>query len=80
MSALKQLPQILQEGDKLNEQDRILYLTDNILAGNMYDWGSTSIQELLKKGILPFLTAKVKNMEKHPMYTKRMLIYFLNFL
>ncbi|KAJ3133068.1 hypothetical protein HK101_004494 [Irineochytrium annulatum] len=49
-----------READEVPEEGRLRYLTDNVLAGNMFDWGSTSVQEMLKRGELEFRTAKSK--------------------
>ncbi|KAJ3329481.1 hypothetical protein HDU76_007826 [Blyttiomyces sp. JEL0837] len=63
-SAISLFHKMLQESESMSLEDRIVHLTDNILAGNMYDWGSTSIQEILKKGELAFEQAKEK--VRHP--------------
>ncbi|KAH6563329.1 hypothetical protein BASA60_010736 [Batrachochytrium salamandrivorans] len=54
--SLLNLPKLdLLVGDELLDT-----LLENALAGNMYDWGSTAIQEMLKRGELDFSTAKAK--------------------
>ncbi|KAJ3064126.1 hypothetical protein HDU98_000142 [Podochytrium sp. JEL0797] len=58
--ALKQYKKLVAQTDALPERERIHELTDNILAGNMYDWGAQSVQQLLMAGELAFLTAKAK--------------------
>lgn len=59
--ALKALPLLLQSIDAIeDDRDRVLTLVENILAGNMYDWGSTSVMTMLKSGELDFATAKAK--------------------
>ncbi|KAJ3107969.1 hypothetical protein HDU97_002549 [Phlyctochytrium planicorne] len=63
-AALSILSKLLEESDSIGEADIVEYLTDNILAGNMYDWGSTSVLELLRSGELDFRTAKDK--VRHP--------------
>ncbi|KAJ3213487.1 hypothetical protein HDU67_002821 [Dinochytrium kinnereticum] len=63
-TALSILPKLLSDCDAVADEDILEYLTDNILAGNMYDWGSTSVLELLRSGELDFRTAKLK--VRHP--------------
>ncbi|KAJ3118657.1 hypothetical protein HDU96_010641 [Phlyctochytrium bullatum] len=63
-AALSILPKMFSECDEVPEEEQIEYLTDNILAGNMYDWGSTSVLEMLRSGELDFRTAKSK--VRHP--------------
>ncbi|KND02525.1 pantothenate kinase [Spizellomyces punctatus DAOM BR117] len=58
-AALEGLPKLLKRLDAMEDEGKKLdNLIDNVLAGNMYDWGSTSVQEMLKKGELDFDTAK----------------------
>jgi type II pantothenate kinase len=45
--------------DRLGKDELVETLLNNILAGNMYDWGSAVIQEMLKRGELDFQSAKV---------------------
>ncbi|TPX61188.1 pantothenate kinase [Powellomyces hirtus] len=59
-AAIASLPALLQRLDALPEDGRFDALIANVLAGNMYDWGSTSVQELLLKGELDFESAKGK--------------------
>ncbi|TPX45271.1 pantothenate kinase [Synchytrium endobioticum] len=63
-AALEGLPNVLRKLDQLLEGHRIETLIQNVLAGNMYDWGSTSVQEMLRRGELDFETAKLK--VQHP--------------
>ncbi|KAJ3066680.1 hypothetical protein HDU99_003767, partial [Rhizoclosmatium hyalinum] len=58
--ALAQYSKVVAEMDAYPEAERIKHLTDNILAGNMYDWGSHSVQQLLITGELVFQNAKDK--------------------
>ncbi|RUS17837.1 fumble-domain-containing protein, partial [Endogone sp. FLAS-F59071] len=41
-----------------DERGRVKLLIENILAGNMFDWGSNQILKLLKSGLLNFEEAK----------------------
>ncbi|KAH6560584.1 hypothetical protein BASA62_010367 [Batrachochytrium salamandrivorans] len=59
-SALQGLPSLLAKLDLLVGDELLDTLLENALAGNMYDWGSTAIQEMLKRGELDFSTAKAK--------------------
>ncbi|KAI8612374.1 fumble-domain-containing protein [Chytriomyces sp. MP71] len=59
--ALAQYPSFIAKADALTERERVAFLTDNVLAGNMYDWGAQSIQDLLRSGDLAFQVAKDKN-------------------
>ncbi|TPX30562.1 pantothenate kinase [Synchytrium microbalum] len=63
-AALEGLPKMLTRLDAMPEDLRIETLIQNVLAGNMYDWGSTSVQEMLRRGELDFETAKQK--VQHP--------------
>ena len=51
---------LIKKLDELPESDRLEQLIDNMLAGNMYDWGSAAIQDLLTKGDLDFNSARKK--------------------
>ncbi|KAJ3052972.1 hypothetical protein HK097_005281 [Rhizophlyctis rosea] len=57
-SAMEGLATLLSKLDVLDDKEKLDVLIDNVLAGNMYDWGSTSVMEMLRKGELDFLTAK----------------------
>jgi type II pantothenate kinase len=60
-SALLSLPELLKKVDYLQSmEDKIELLIDNMLAGNMFDWGSNQALEMLKNGELTFETAKDK--------------------
>ncbi|KAI8822569.1 fumble-domain-containing protein [Fimicolochytrium jonesii] len=59
-AAVAGLPALLKRVDALEEGQRFETLISNVLAGNMYDWGSTAVQELLRQGVLDFETAKEK--------------------
>ncbi|KAI9099415.1 fumble-domain-containing protein [Phlyctochytrium arcticum] len=59
-AALEGLPHLLHRLDAMPEDTQLEALIENVLGGNMYDWGSTSVQELLRKGELDFATAKQK--------------------
>ncbi|KAJ1969411.1 hypothetical protein IWQ62_000645 [Dispira parvispora] len=70
-AALQSLPHVLAEIDKLpDEESRLDALISNILAGNMFDWGSNAIVEMMEKGILDFDSAKGK-VQSHPLYDNR---------
>ncbi|KAJ1867199.1 hypothetical protein LPJ78_001144 [Coemansia sp. RSA 989] len=51
-AALAALPDLLQATDKLEINERTRTLTHNVLAGNMFDWGSTDLRDALAKGAL----------------------------
>nr|CAG8445916.1 2859_t:CDS:10 [Entrophospora candida] len=54
-AALKDLPEVLNKVDSLISIDeKVEYLIGNILAGNMFDWGSDKILEMLTNGMIPF--------------------------
>lgn len=57
-AALKTLPSLLSQIDSTPEPAKLRLLIDNILAGNMYDWGATNMLELLRRGELDFDSAK----------------------
>ncbi len=56
--ALEQLPGFLAALDQLPREDLVDTLLDNILAGNMYDWGSSEIQQMFSTGNFDFKSAK----------------------
>ncbi|KAJ3229620.1 hypothetical protein HDU81_005217 [Chytriomyces hyalinus] len=58
--ALAQYSSFITAADALPEREQIAHLTDNILAGNMYDWGAQSVQGLLRSGDFAFQAAKQK--------------------
>ncbi|KAJ2852220.1 hypothetical protein IWW36_000361 [Coemansia brasiliensis] len=51
-AALVVLPDLLKATDKLEIVERTRTLTHNVLAGNMFDWGSTDLRDALAKGAL----------------------------
>ncbi|EGF79438.1 hypothetical protein BATDEDRAFT_89522 [Batrachochytrium dendrobatidis JAM81] len=57
-AALEGLPILLAKTDSLPENQRLDVILDNILAGNMFDWGAIAIQEMLERGELDFKAAK----------------------
>ncbi|CAG8799615.1 21363_t:CDS:2, partial [Racocetra persica] len=60
-AALESLQKLLANIDSIqNVEDKIDLLIDNILAGNMFDWGSGQILDLLNKGELTFESAHTK--------------------
>ncbi|KAJ3190165.1 hypothetical protein HDU85_000456 [Gaertneriomyces sp. JEL0708] len=59
-AALEGLPKALRRIDAMDEDAMIDALIGDVLAGNMYDWGSTSVFEMLRKGELDFQTAQLK--------------------
>ena len=60
MQALEKLDLHLKELDKIQDFKKLIeILVGNAIAGNMYDWGSTLIQDLIKTGKLSFSDAKV---------------------
>ncbi|KAL1924465.1 uncharacterized protein VTP21DRAFT_4119 [Calcarisporiella thermophila] len=61
LSAIETLPSVLEKLDSLpTEEDRLKRMIENILAGNMFDWGSWNVLEMLKAGKLDFATARDK--------------------
>ena len=58
-SALSLLPDMLEKLDKLHGNELLDALLDHILAGNMFDWGSIEIIELLKSKELDLKSIKV---------------------
>ncbi|RIA98345.1 fumble-domain-containing protein, partial [Glomus cerebriforme] len=72
-SALLRLPELLKKVDSLQSlEDKIELLIDNMLAGNMFDWGSSQVLEMLKSGELTFETASEKvNKPEHFNHTRK---------
>ncbi|KAJ1984765.1 hypothetical protein H4R34_000453 [Dimargaris verticillata] len=69
--ALLTLPAVLSQVEAVtNEADRVALLLDNVLAGNMYDWGSQAVVSLLEQGQLAFAVAKEK-VKRHSLYDNR---------
>ncbi|KAJ3386678.1 Pantothenate kinase 4 [Entophlyctis sp. JEL0112] len=58
--ALAQYLTVVNRIDASSEDQLIKHLTDNILAGNMYDWGSQPVKEMIQKGGFGFEEAKSK--------------------
>ncbi|KAJ2440059.1 hypothetical protein IWW46_004157 [Coemansia sp. RSA 2440] len=50
--ALNALPALLHEIDAMNECDRPRVLLQNVLAGNMFDWGAAQLRGALAEGSL----------------------------
>ena len=60
MAALAKLQDHFKVLDSINDEKELIEtLVGNAIAGNMYDWGSTHIQDLIKTGKLSFDQAKV---------------------
>ncbi|KAI8591674.1 fumble-domain-containing protein [Geranomyces variabilis] len=60
-AALAGLSLLLDRLDALPDDGaRVDALIAHVLAGNMYDWGSTAVQELLRKGELDFESARTR--------------------
>lgn len=57
--SLNRLDELLSKIDQLKGKELVTNLLENVIAGNMYDWGSSVIQELLQKGEMNFSQAKV---------------------
>ena len=51
-SALLVLPDLLQEIDGLEEDDRLLAIVEGVLAGNIFDWGSQGTLDLYRNGTI----------------------------
>ncbi|KAJ1964112.1 hypothetical protein GGI12_001626 [Dipsacomyces acuminosporus] len=59
--ALAALPKVIEQTDTIHdEHERLRTLLHNVLAGNMFDWGSTSLRDMLADGNLNFEMAKEK--------------------
>ncbi|KAJ1933611.1 hypothetical protein FBU59_005971, partial [Linderina macrospora] len=57
-AALLALPDVIQETDRVSDQSqRLTAVLQNVLAGNMFDWGSTSLRDKLAGGHLDFAHA-----------------------
>ena len=66
LQALELLDAHFANLDMINEEHKLIEtLIDNAIAGNMFDWGSTLIQELIKTGKLSFDDAKVIEINKN---------------
>lgn len=63
-AAFQQIVSWFERLDSLEEEVLVQLLIENILAGNMLDWGSTLIQEMFLKKGFDFETAKVS----YPVY------------
>ncbi|ORX82130.1 fumble-domain-containing protein [Anaeromyces robustus] len=59
-TALETLPNLLKKIDALPENEKLSVLIDNVLAGNMFDWGANEVHNMLQKGELNFDSAKIK--------------------
>ncbi|ORX72950.1 fumble-domain-containing protein, partial [Linderina pennispora] len=58
-AALLALPEVIQETDRISDQSqRLTTVLQNVLAGNMFDWGSTSLRDKLASGNLDFAHAR----------------------
>jgi len=58
--AMTLLPERLRVVDSLPPRERIKEIIDGVLAGNMFDWGSKDVMEMLIKGELNFNSAGAK--------------------
>ncbi|KAI8320013.1 fumble-domain-containing protein [Martensiomyces pterosporus] len=59
--ALEALPNAIAQTDAISdEHERLRTLLHNVLAGNMFDWGSTSLRDMLADGNLNFDQARDK--------------------
>ncbi|KAJ3338808.1 Pantothenate kinase 4 [Gonapodya sp. JEL0774] len=60
-AALAAFARVIEKTDVISDpQERLTELIENVAAGNMFDWGSTKIIEMLKTGDLDFDSAKTK--------------------
>ncbi|KAJ1919676.1 hypothetical protein H4219_001817 [Mycoemilia scoparia] len=60
-SALLALPTLLNEIDSIDDESkRVEKIIQNVLAGNMFDWGSNALHEMLRNKTLDFEHAKSK--------------------
>ncbi|KAJ2395107.1 hypothetical protein GGI23_004428 [Coemansia sp. RSA 2559] len=60
-AALMALPMMLAQTDRIGDPaERLRVLVRNVLAGNMFDWGSTDLRDKMADGTLGFEEAKRK--------------------
>ncbi|KXS12164.1 fumble-domain-containing protein [Gonapodya prolifera JEL478] len=60
-AALEAYDMVVKKTDQISDEtERLTELIENVAAGNMFDWGSTQIIEMLKQGDLNFDSAKLK--------------------
>ncbi|KAJ1729003.1 hypothetical protein LPJ61_003732 [Coemansia biformis] len=59
-AALAALPALLAQTDALESGERVRQLLHNVLAGNMFDWGSTALREELASGSLDLSRARAR--------------------
>ncbi|KAJ2711861.1 hypothetical protein H4R19_003047 [Coemansia spiralis] len=59
-AALAALPALLEQTDTLPADERVRQLLQNVLAGNMFDWGSTALREELASGQLDLARARAR--------------------
>ncbi|KAJ2771449.1 hypothetical protein IWQ57_002210, partial [Coemansia nantahalensis] len=57
-AALAALPALLAQTDALPADEQVRQLLHNVLAGNMFDWGSTALREELAAGQLDLARAR----------------------
>jgi type II pantothenate kinase len=57
--SLKSLDALIDNLSNLSGKELVMTLLENVIAGNMYDWGSNEIQEMITSGKLDFKQAKV---------------------
>ncbi|CAG8442127.1 6555_t:CDS:10 [Acaulospora colombiana] len=76
-TALRDLKDLLEKVDSVQDvEGKIEFLIDNMLAGNMFDWGSSQTLEMLRKGELTFEAARKKirkpeHLNKLRLFTER---------
>ena len=57
-AALQALPSFLARLDQIPEEDMLLQIVQGVLGGNMFDWGSSQILELVRQNKLSFQSAR----------------------
>ncbi|KAJ2596691.1 hypothetical protein H4R99_004820 [Coemansia sp. RSA 1722] len=57
-AALRQLPQALAAADTLSDSNGLRLLLQNVLAGNMFDWGASELRGEIADGELDFAGAR----------------------
>ncbi|KAJ1928581.1 hypothetical protein IWQ60_001914 [Tieghemiomyces parasiticus] len=70
-AALQTLPKLLADLAPVTDPAaRLHILIENVLAGNMFDWGSNAIVDLINSGELDFDSARAK-VRRHALYDNR---------
>ena len=65
-SALLVLPDLLQEIDSLDDDERLLAIVEGVLAGNIFDWGSQGTLDLYRNGTILEIYRKARSTVNRP--------------